>query len=180
MLKLIYASGLGPILMSISMFRCFAIIIFLNACSRRRHACDMPDSFNCRPFKCVSTTNRKCHKLFALFLVNIWIVQLQLQFCSLSSSSALSLLYTMSPLDVLVLTTALSSLPSSSAPLYYFPLDLPYSLSCPYQWPSTPLLKSSPVSTCSSSSSLSPFSLSSSPISFPSSTPLSSYSWVLS
>ena len=35
----------------------------------------MPDSFNCRPCKCVSTTNRKCHELFALFLVNIWIVQ---------------------------------------------------------------------------------------------------------
>ena len=36
----------------------------------------MPDSFNCsRLCKCVSTTNRKCHKLFALFLVNIWIVQ---------------------------------------------------------------------------------------------------------
>ena len=49
----------------------------------------MPVSFNCRPCKCVSKSNRKCHKLFALFLVNIWIAQ------SSYSSSGLSLLYSM-------------------------------------------------------------------------------------
>ena len=60
----------------------------------------------------------------------------ELLLCSLSSSSALSLLYTMSPLGVLVLTTALSSLPSSSsAKLYYFPLYLPYCLSIHYHCP---------------------------------------------
>ena len=32
-------------------------------------------SSRCRPCEFISTTNRKCHKLFAVFLVNIWIVQ---------------------------------------------------------------------------------------------------------
>ena len=35
----------------------------------------MPVSSRCRPCQFISTTNRKCHKLFAVFLVNIWIVQ---------------------------------------------------------------------------------------------------------
>ena len=35
----------------------------------------MPVSSRCRPCEFISTTNRKCHKLFAVFLVNIWIVQ---------------------------------------------------------------------------------------------------------
>ena len=35
----------------------------------------MPVSSRFRPCKLISTTNRKCHKLFAVFLVNIWIVQ---------------------------------------------------------------------------------------------------------
>ena len=35
----------------------------------------MPVSSRWRPCELISTTNRKCHKLFAVFLVNIWIVQ---------------------------------------------------------------------------------------------------------
>ena len=35
----------------------------------------MPVSSRWRPCEFISTTNRKCHKLFAVFLVNIWIVQ---------------------------------------------------------------------------------------------------------
>ena len=35
----------------------------------------IPVSSRCRPCEFISTTNRKCHKLFAVFLVNIWIVQ---------------------------------------------------------------------------------------------------------
>ena len=35
----------------------------------------LPVSSRFRPCKIISTTNRKCHNLFAVFLVNIWIVQ---------------------------------------------------------------------------------------------------------
>ena len=35
----------------------------------------MPVSSICRPCKFNSMTNSKCHKFFAVFLVNIWIVQ---------------------------------------------------------------------------------------------------------
>ena len=142
----------------------------------------MPVSFSCRPCIFVSTKNRKYHTLFALYLVNSLIVQscyfvhcLHLPRClystqchhSMSSFSPLPYLhYLLHHLHrciifLLIFRTVFIIIVLTSITVI------------------TPLLMYSPVSICSLSSSLSLFCTSSTPISFPLSTSLSSYSLVL-